>query len=199
MGVFCTKASGGGVLSPNLAMKKIFLSLSLIAAFFIYLLVKRANLGTALATAPGPGTTGSTGNGNSQPAAPAASSASNPPASQPQNQTPNNPPATPAQPAQTAASSRYRDGSYVGSVADAYYGYVQVKAVIRNGAIADVQFLQYPNTHSYSVYVNSQAMPYLTQEAVQAQNANVDIVSGATQTSLAFIQSLGSALTQAKA
>jgi len=92
----------------------------------------------------------------------------------------------------------YADGSYTGPAADAYYGTVQVKAVVKNGQLADVQFLQYPNTHSYSVYVNSQAMPMLTQEAVQAQSAQVSGVSGATFTSQAFAQSLAAALAKAK-
>jgi len=46
--------------------------------------------------------------------------------------------------------------------------------------------------------INSQAMPYLTQEAIHTQSANVNGVSGATQTSRAFIESLTSALSQAK-
>jgi uncharacterized protein with FMN-binding domain len=41
-------------------------------------------------------------------------------------------------------------------------------------------------------------VPYLQQEAVQAQNANVNIVTGATLTSEGFIQSLQSALANAK-
>jgi uncharacterized protein with FMN-binding domain len=40
-------------------------------------------------------------------------------------------------------------------------------------------------------------MPQLVEEAVQAQQADVDIVSGATDTSEAFIQSLADALSQA--
>ncbi len=92
----------------------------------------------------------------------------------------------------------YKDGSYTGPVTDAYYGNVQVKAVIKNGKISDVQFLQYPNDRGTSREINGQAMPYLTQEAIQAQNANVDIISGATQTSIAFRESLASALSLAK-
>ena len=83
-------------------------------------------------------------------------------------------------------------------MADAYYGNVQVQAIVQSGKLADVKFLDYPQTHQTSVYINSQAMPYLTQEAIQAQSANVNIVSGATFTSQAFIQSLASALSQAK-
>lgn len=109
------------------------------------------------------------------------------------------PPAT-VTPGTTATSgSLYKDGSYTGSVADAQWGVVQVKAVIKSGKITDVQFLQYPNDRNRSIYINSIADPQLTSEAIQAQNANVDIVTGATDSSEAFIQSLSDALSQAKA
>jgi uncharacterized protein with FMN-binding domain len=98
-----------------------------------------------------------------------------------------------------APSSLYRDGSYTGSVADAQWGYIQVKVVIQKGKITDVQFLQYPNERDRSVMINSYADPQLSSEAIQAQSANVDIVTGATDTSEAFIQSLSDALSQAKA
>jgi len=73
-----------------------------------------------------------------------------------------------------------------------------VQVVVQGGKLTDVTFLDYPQTHQTSVYINSQAMPYLKQEAIQAQSANVNMVSGATLTSQAFIQSLASALSQAK-
>lgn len=92
----------------------------------------------------------------------------------------------------------YKDGSYTGSPADAYYGTVQVKAVIRNGKIVDVVFLDRPHTHENSIFINGQAMPLLTQEAIQAQSAQVDGVSGASFTSAAFKESLASALALAK-
>lgn len=95
------------------------------------------------------------------------------------------------------STGSYKDGSYTGSVADAYYGNVQVKATISGGKITGVTFLQYPNTHSTSVYINQQAMPYLQQEAIKAQSSTVNVISGATYTSQAFIQSLSSALSQA--
>lgn len=98
----------------------------------------------------------------------------------------------------TAATVAYKDGSYTGDAADAYYGLIQVKAVIQGGKITDVQFLQYPNDRQNSIEINTQAMPYLKQEAIQAQSSSVDIVSGATDSSQAFIESLGSALSQAK-
>jgi uncharacterized protein with FMN-binding domain len=94
-------------------------------------------------------------------------------------------------------TGRYKDGTYTGSVADAFYGNVQVQVTVSGGNITDVQFLQYPSDRSTSRFINSQAMPLLTQEAIQAQSAQVDGVSGATATSGAFIQSLQSALSQA--
>lgn len=97
----------------------------------------------------------------------------------------------------STASTAFKDGHYTGSTADAYYGYIQVLAVISGGKLTDVQFLQFPNDNPNSSYINSQAKPYLKQEAVQAQSANVNIVSGATLTSQAFIQSLSDALNKA--
>ncbi len=100
-------------------------------------------------------------------------------------------------PTPKSASSPYRDGQYTGNSADAYYGNIQVAVTIVGGKITDVTFLDYPKDRSTSVEINSQAMPYLKQEAIAAQSAKVDIVSGATDSSRAFIQSLGSALSKA--
>lgn len=101
--------------------------------------------------------------------------------------------------ASSGPSAGYKDGAYTGRVADAQWGYVQVKAVISAGKITDVQFLQYPNDRERSIQINYYADPQLTQEAIQAQSAQVDIVTGATDSSEAFMQSLSDALTQAQA
>ncbi len=96
------------------------------------------------------------------------------------------------------SQGQYADGTYTGSPEDAYWGTVQVQAVIKKGALANVQILQFPNSHGTSVYINDQALPILQSEAIQAQSANVNGVSSATYTSQAFQQSLASALSQAK-
>jgi uncharacterized protein with FMN-binding domain len=106
------------------------------------------------------------------------------------------PPSTP--PTGVVSNGGYKDGVYTGDVTDAFYGNVEVQVTISGGKITDVVFLQYPNDRNTSIEINSQAMPYLKQEAIAAQNAQVDIVSGASQTSRAFIQSLQSALDKAK-
>lgn len=92
----------------------------------------------------------------------------------------------------------YKDGTYIGDSVDAYYGYVQVKVVISGGKITDVIFLDYPQDRSTSIRINNRAMPILIKETLTAQSAKVNAVSGASETSPAFIQSLKSALAQAK-
>ncbi len=94
--------------------------------------------------------------------------------------------------------SGYQNGAFTGDVADAYYGPLQVKITIGNKKITDVVFLQYPNDRGRSIEINKYAMPLLKQEAIQNQNAQVDVVSGASQTSRAFQESLQSALNKAK-
>ena len=106
---------------------------------------------------------------------------------------------TPTPAPATKPKGQYTDGTYTGAPADAYYGTVQVQATISGGKLTDVQFLSYPSDRSTSRQINSVAMPYLIQEAISAQSANVATVSGASHTSGAFRQSLGDALAQAKA
>ncbi len=94
-------------------------------------------------------------------------------------------------------ASLYKDGSYIGDSVDAYYGNMQVKAIIMNGSLSDIQFLVFPNKVDHSLKISNTSLPQLKTEAIAAQNANIDIVSGATQTSEGFKQSLFSALAQA--
>lgn len=101
-------------------------------------------------------------------------------------------------PSTAAAQGAYKNGTYTGSIADAYYGPVEVQATIKSGALNNVSFLLFPNGHQTSVYINEQVMPMLTQEAISAQSANVNGISGATFTSQAFQQSLAVALRKAK-
>lgn len=101
-------------------------------------------------------------------------------------------------PAPMRKKGQFVDGTFTGSVEDAYYGNVQVRIAVTNGKISDVVFLDYPQSRPYSVQLNEYAMPILKSEAIQAQSANVDIVSGATATSGAFKASLTTALAKAK-
>jgi len=91
----------------------------------------------------------------------------------------------------------YKNGTHMGSMNYAYTGDIRVTAVISGGKLVSVQVSDYSNSGT-SKSINSFAVPLLKSEAIQAQSANVDIVSGATATSEAFRTSLGSALAAAK-
>lgn len=106
-------------------------------------------------------------------------------------------PTTSATSTSPASTGQYKDGTYTGSVADAFYGNLQAVVTIQGGMITDVTFPQAPSGGNSSV-VSAMALPALKAEAIAAQSANVNIVSGATQDSQAFQQSLASALAQAK-
>jgi uncharacterized protein with FMN-binding domain len=169
-------------------MKKFFLSFFVVvisAGYVVYQYGGGAPVGTKVAVAKAPQTTH----------VPKASPP--PPAPTPTPTTPT-PTPTPTPPPAPKPKGQYTDGTYTGAAADAYYGFVQIKVGIQGGKLVTVDFLQYPNDRRTSQYINEQAMPLLKQEAIQAQSANVSGVSGASDTSMAFKQSLGDALAQAK-
>jgi uncharacterized protein with FMN-binding domain len=100
----------------------------------------------------------------------------------------------PAAAVMNASQNVLHDGSYIGNTYDAYYGVVQVQATVKNGQLADVKALKFPNHSGESRSINRQALPMLQQQVVQAQTARVRIISGATLTSRAYIASLKDAL-----
>ena len=54
-----------------------------------------------------------------------------------------------------------------------------------------------PSSHQRSQEISQQAAPLLRQEALQAQSAQIDLLSGATFTSESYAESLQSALDHA--
>ena len=105
------------------------------------------------------------------------------------------PGSAPATPPKTGA---YRDGNYTGQRYDAYWGNVQLRVVVANGMIMTVQVLDYPHDRRTSQQINRFALPVLAREVVQAQGVRVNVVSGATLTTIAYLNSLRSALQQAQ-
>jgi uncharacterized protein with FMN-binding domain len=99
---------------------------------------------------------------------------------------------------ESSSTSKFKDGTYTGPVADAFYGPMQVQVIIQGGKISDIKFLQYPNHLGHTSEVSASALPILKQEAIQSQSANVDTISGATQTTDGFKQSLEGALSLAR-
>ncbi|MFJ1772635.1 FMN-binding protein [[Kitasatospora] papulosa] len=88
-------------------------------------------------------------------------------------------------------------GTYTGDPVDTRYGTVQVAVTVTDGRITAVKVIQAPDRNGRDQQISSQALPQLTQEAIKAQSAHIDTVSGASYTSQGYAQSLQSALDQA--
>ena len=158
---------------------------------------------TKLHLATGPlssGTTGSSG-------APETSGA--PDTSAPDAPTTASPPVTPgataAPPRTTHAPTTKAPSSttpavqtITGPVEPNQYGDVQVQVTIDHGQITSVTAPQLPHDRRRSQEISNYAAPILSQEALQAQSANIDSVSGATYTSEGYAQSLQAALDQVR-
>ncbi|MEU4494553.1 FMN-binding protein [Streptomyces sp. NPDC023998] len=99
-------------------------------------------------------------------------------------------------PAQTASGGT-RTGTFTGDVVDTRYGPVQVAAVLTDGRLTAVKVLHVPSENGRDQEISTYAVPRLTQEALGAQSARIDAVSGASYTSEGYIQSLQSALDSA--
>jgi hypothetical protein len=77
------------------------------------------------------------------------------------------------------------------------WGPVQVRITVKNGKIVTSEAIAYPNSSHHDIRINSYAVPILNQQAVEAQSADIDGVSGATVTSEGYEQSLQSAIDKA--
>ena len=81
-------------------------------------------------------------------------------------------PTTLATPGATPADS----GTFSGVLVDTRYGPVQVRIVVTGQRIIDVQTLQLPRDRARSAFISQYSAPILRTEAIQAQNARIDIV-----------------------
>ena len=88
-------------------------------------------------------------------------------------------------------------GTVTGTTASTRWGPVQVRATIADGTITAVDVIQQPTGNRKDTEINADALPTLVQETLQAQSAEIDMVSGATVTSDGYVQSLQSVLDQA--
>jgi uncharacterized protein with FMN-binding domain len=104
---------------------------------------------------------------------------------------------TPTTGGTSAAKSSTYTGTVTGTAADTRWGPVQVKVTLASGKITAVDMVQEPDSNDRDQEINAEAVPQLVSETLQAQNAQIDMVSGATYTSEGYVQSLQSALDQA--
>jgi uncharacterized protein with FMN-binding domain len=96
-----------------------------------------------------------------------------------------------------SATDGFKDGVYTGQDVITQFGDVQVKVTISGGKITDVQAVQLPFDRPRSAEISQFAGPRLHDEVLQAQSAQIDVLSGATYTSDAYAQSVQAALDQA--
>jgi uncharacterized protein with FMN-binding domain len=98
---------------------------------------------------------------------------------------------------ESSGSSTNATKTVTGSVASTRWGPVQVQLTVVAGKITKVAVVQYPSGNPKDMEINDYALPVLTQETLDAQSANIDMISGATVTSTGYVQSLQSAIDQA--
>ncbi|MGH3281033.1 MAG: FMN-binding protein [Trebonia sp.] len=83
-------------------------------------------------------------------------------------------------------------GNFEGPDVNTQYGPVQVVLTVSDGKITAANDVQQPADS-----IGANAIPQLNSEAVQAQSANIQAVSGATSTSQGYIKSLQQAIDKA--
>jgi uncharacterized protein with FMN-binding domain len=100
--------------------------------------------------------------------------------------------------------------TYLGPAVDAdRWGPLQIKVTVRTTTttigtrkkvakrITNIVVPLYPDHRGRSLYINQTALPWLIQDVLKAQSPNVQLISGATYSSEAFLSSLQGALAQA--
>ncbi len=97
----------------------------------------------------------------------------------------------------SGSSSAATAKTYTGDAVSTRFGDVQVEITVKDGRITKSAVLQVPWNNGKDQEINSYAVPILNSETVDAQSANIDMVSGATYTSNGYIGSLQSAIDQA--
>jgi uncharacterized protein with FMN-binding domain len=119
--------------------------------------------------------------------------------SQPSSSSPSPSPPSPSPPSSPSPSSSAASNSetFKGSVAQTRWGPVQVQITTKDGKVTAVDVIEYPTQNPRDVEINDQALPVLVAETLEAQSAEIDMVSGATVTSEGYLQSLQAALDEA--
>lgn len=116
-----------------------------------------------------------------------------PPASGPSNQgVGSSSPAVPST-TTTAPPANTASGTASGNVTQYRFGVLQVTATVSGGHLSNVS-TQVQSADPRSQQIDDRALPILRSEALSAQSANIQGVSGATYTAEAFISSLQNAL-----
>jgi uncharacterized protein with FMN-binding domain len=94
----------------------------------------------------------------------------------------------------SASTGGSGNGTATGDAIDTQYGPAQVRVTVKSGKVVSIEAVQLQSNDPRSQQISSSAAPMLQQEALSAQSAAIDAVSGASFTSASYDQSLQSAL-----
>jgi len=91
--------------------------------------------------------------------------------------------------------------AFNGQTVDTWYGpvQVQVQVEVETRELVDVAVVKFPDGDPTSRSINARALPRLRSEALAAQSAQIDTVSGATYTTRGYQVSLQSAIDSVRA
>lgn len=92
----------------------------------------------------------------------------------------------------TAAENTFKDGEYKG-VGEGYKGPIEVLVTIKAEKIAEIKVLSHQDTQN----IADNAVEKLTTTMIKNNRADIDVVSGATNTSKGFIEAVQNALNKA--
>ena len=95
------------------------------------------------------------------------------------------------------AGTHLEDGDYESDKVTFEWGDLRARMVVTGGKITTVQIMSYPDHRSQSLYLIQLADPILTSEVIKSQQSKVNVVSSATNTSIAFQDAIASAIIKA--
>jgi uncharacterized protein with FMN-binding domain len=95
------------------------------------------------------------------------------------------------------AGAHLEDGDYLSDSEQYEWGDLQVKITVKDGQIRAAQIVQYPDHRAESLEISQMSAPRLCSELIKTQQAKVDIVSSATDTSYVFRDAAASAILKA--
>ncbi|HWY62637.1 MAG TPA: FMN-binding protein [Rhizomicrobium sp.] len=95
------------------------------------------------------------------------------------------------------AGTHLEDGDYESDKVMFEWGNIRARIVVTGGKITTVQIMSYPDHRSQSLYLIQLADPILTSEVIKSQASEVNVVSSATNTSIAFQDAIASAIIKA--
>jgi uncharacterized protein with FMN-binding domain len=95
------------------------------------------------------------------------------------------------------AGTHLQDGEFESDKVQFEWGDLRVKIFVASGKINGVQIMSYPDHRSQSLYLIQLADPILNTEVIKTQQAKVDVVSSATNSSYAYQDAVTNAISKA--